>query len=228
MPLFVKMHAAVAAVFTEERGEGYVAAAAISPGELVLRVAPAAAVPKSAFLAAVCANCFADPTGVAAVVRGAASTPDPGAAASSGLIVCPRCQQAAHCQRCLPLLGAQRRHAEECDALRTLRAVNDSQGIGASAETTSVRLLLRLLNFLRRPPASEEEEAADAHEYGTGDVLVDAPEDIAPLCGEGEQLPEELSDAYVDVVKQGRLLAAATARVGLEAGLRLMAQVRKH
>lgn len=108
----------------------------LQAGELVLRVAPLAAVPKDAYITRVCANCFqpghpsscsagtsapagplpshtgshAEGTGGAgsAVVAAAGAEP----AAPSALKLCTACEAVSYCSRCLRLEKVQANHKQ--------------------------------------------------------------------------------------------------------------------
>ena len=85
-------------VRSEARGRDYVASRPLGVNELVLRVAPLAAVPNDRCATTVCSGCF-----------------------RRGCRPCPGCLQAALCDSCAaPGTRAAALHRDECAALRML------------------------------------------------------------------------------------------------------------
>ena len=90
----------VRVVTSDTRGRDYAATRALAAGEVVLRVAPLAAVPADAAATAFCCGCFG------------AVGPDRTCSGCSQVALCPACAE--------PASYAAALHREECSALRLL------------------------------------------------------------------------------------------------------------
>ena len=195
-------------VSSEERGRDYVASRRVGAGELVLRVAPVAAVPNDRFATSVCSGCF-----------------------TRGCTPCPGCKQVALCDACAaPGTRATALHRDECASLNALFNSKATRKLDASASAASsggragVRLLLRLLHTRRRQRAAEAAASADdtSEEWpGLGepdgcDVIEDEFDDVWDLEDHWDDLSDEVADRLVDMSKQAKYVVSAEVRWNLE------------
>ena len=192
-------------VFSEERGEGWVASRDIAVREMVLRVMPLAAVPNKDALRSICAACF--------------TTLKPAPCS-----LCPLCKFVSLCPTCLSSDGKQSKgHASECEALSLLEKESDGK------DTTALRLILQLACSRREFASSgltigltgdegEEEEEEP--------VIVDSlVEDVDDLFGTDDDLSEEALVTYEQVCQRIRHLLPARYRTSLHHLMQLAAKL---
>ena len=197
----------VALAHSDERGRDYVATRPVAPGELVLRVAPLAAVPNDLFATRVCSGCFRRDC-----------TP------------CPGCGQAALCEACArPGSRAAALHADECAALAQLFGSAETRRLDRSASAAAgpagragVRLLLRLLYARARQQRGAAEGWPDLGEPEGVDVIEDQWDDVWELEDHWHELPDEVAERLVDMSKQAKFVISPSARASIEEAASLL------
>ena len=155
-----------------DRGRGVFATRFIPAGSEVIRALPFALVPNDAAMLHFCCVCLAPASG------------DYAACADCGMsVMCPRCKLSPN---------ACRVHADECSALKRLKAAPAEL---RPKDTRSLRLLLRCLCARWRmatQPSEDQYLGEDGSWWGDGDVAADDFEDIEALVAPPS--PEEDSD----------------------------------
>lgn len=200
-------------VTSDARGRDYVASRDVAPNELVLRVAPVAAVPNDRFATSVCSGCF-----------------------RRGCKPCPGCRQVALCDECAaPGTRAAALHRDECAALRMLfgsaqtRRLEVSANAANSGGRAGVRLLLRLLHTRQRQRAAAAAGAEAASlwpalgEPENCDVIEDEFDDVWDLEDHWDDFSDEVADRLVDMSKQAKYVLSADLRGNLEEYVSLLA-----
>jgi hypothetical protein len=202
---------------SDARGRDYAATRALVPDELVLRVAPLAAVPTDECALRVCSGCFCD------TMAGGARAPPP--------MPCPGCEQVVLCRACAaPGSHAAALHRDECAALRLLfnsphtRRLDEDDAGTALAEggRAGVRLLLRLMYARMRLRRGIELPPSPA-ELSELDVIQDGFEDVWSLEEHWDDFSEEVAERLEDMAKQAKFVCGADARGSLEESVSLLA-----